>query len=261
MRVNALVVDLALLGPSRLGLPRALTDGRPGHGHRRGAPAVRPSPSACAACGSAPTTGSPSPAIPKRSSRASRRSSAAASRPRAATTTAPIVAGELEIRADQFQAFAGGQRRPHAARVRGPSAARARRGQGPPARGDLPAGLGLRDGPRRPLGRRLHPQGPPEARGGFARLGLHPHALRRWLPVRAGAARGPRRQGRSDGGSRARAGAGGPLRTSPRATSASMPPPTSRAPASPSSGGRVAPWASDATALISPSAISSNAAA
>ena len=56
------------------------------------------------------------------------------------------------------------QPRPHPPRVR--AAAAARRGQGPGARarGDLPAGLGLRDGPRRSLGRRLHPQAAPEAR-------------------------------------------------------------------------------------------------
>ena len=84
----------------------------------------------------------------------------------------PLVAGELEIRADQFQAFVRAtQHRPHAARVRGAPAAGAGRGQGPPARGDLPGGVGLRDGPRRPFGRRVHPQGPPEAREGLAATG------------------------------------------------------------------------------------------
>ena len=86
--------------------------------------------------------------------------------------TGPLVAGELEIRADQFQAFVRAtQRGPHPARVRGAPAARPGQGQGAPARGDLPGGLGLRDGPRRPLGGRLRPQGAPEAREGVARTG------------------------------------------------------------------------------------------
>ena len=78
MRVNALVVDLALLGRGRLGVPRALTAALPGLASWS-APAARASPSACAACGWAPTTGSPSPATPRRSSRAWRPSCAGAS--------------------------------------------------------------------------------------------------------------------------------------------------------------------------------------
>ncbi len=102
--------------------------------------------------------------------------------------TGPLVAGELEIRADQFQAFAGRhQRGSHPARVRGAAAARPDRGQGAPARGDLPGRVGLRHGPRRPLGGRVRAQGAPEAREGLARLGLHAHALRRRLPLPAGA--------------------------------------------------------------------------
>ena len=79
--------------------------------------------------------------------------------------------------------------RPHPARVR--AAAAARRGQGPGARAgdDLPAGLGLRDGPRRPLGRRLHPQAAPEAGEALAELRLHPHPLRGRLPLRSRAGR------------------------------------------------------------------------
>src|SRR5262249_46552233 len=69
------------------------------------------------------------------------------------------------------------------------------------ARGDLPAGVGLRDGARRPLGRRVRPQAAPEAREGVAGLALHPHALRDRLPVRAGARRAAR--GRLDGARRA----------------------------------------------------------
>ena len=93
--------------------------------------------------------------------------------------------GEVEIRADQFQAFVGGV-----------SADLTRRefeliqlladaeGQVLAARGDLPARVGLRDGPRRPLGRRLRAQAAPEAREGLAGLALHPHALRDRLPLR-----------------------------------------------------------------------------
>ena len=72
---------------------------------------------------------------------------------------APVEAGELEVRPDQFQAFVRGEsRRPHPARVRAAAAARRRGGPGAPARGHLPARLGLRDGPRRPLRRRVRAQ-------------------------------------------------------------------------------------------------------
>ena len=76
------------------------------------------------------------------------------------------------------------QPRPDPPRVR--AAAAARRGQGPGAGAgdDLPAGVGIRDGPRRPLGRRLHPQAAPEAGEALAGLELHPHPLRGRLPVR-----------------------------------------------------------------------------
>ena len=77
------------------------------------------------------------------------------------------------------------QPRPDPARVRAPPGARRGERQGDRARGDLPARLGLRDGPRRPLGRRLRPQAALEAPEPLARLELHPHPLRRRLPVRA----------------------------------------------------------------------------
>ena len=92
--------------------------------------------------------------------------------------------------------------RPDPARVRAAAPARRRQGPGARARDDLPAGLGLRDGPRRPLGRRLHPQAAPEAREALPGLGLHPHPLRGRLPLRPragrrrrGAARRPPRGG------------------------------------------------------------------
>ncbi len=77
------------------------------------------------------------------------------------------------------------QPRPDPPRVRAAAAARRRQGPGARARGDLPAGLGLRDGPRRSLGRRLHPQAAPEAGEALAGLALHPHPLRRRLPLRS----------------------------------------------------------------------------
>ena len=65
--------------------------------------------------------------------------------------------------------------RPHARadppRVRAPACPRRGERPGDRARGDLPAGLGLRDGPRRPLGRRLHPQAAREAPEGTRRAG------------------------------------------------------------------------------------------
>ena len=71
----------------------------------------------------------------------------------------PVVAGEIEIRADQFQAFVSGVSLELTRREfeLAPGAGRGF-GAGDRARGDLPARLGLRDGPRRPLGRRLRPQ-------------------------------------------------------------------------------------------------------
>ena len=93
--------------------------------------------------------------------------------PRApAAEAGPLVVGELEIRADQFQAFVGGGSLDLTRReFELLHAARRRQGPGARARGDLPARLGLRDGPRRSLGRRLHPQAAPEAREALARAG------------------------------------------------------------------------------------------
>ncbi len=108
----------------------------------------------------------------------------------------PVVAGELEIRSDRFQAFAGEvsldltRREFELLQLLADSP-----GPGARARGDLPAGLGLRDGPRRSLRRRLHPQAAPEAGEALAELELHPHPFRRRLPLRPRAARrryGPR---------------------------------------------------------------------
>ena len=76
------------------------------------------------------------------------------------------------------------------ARVRAHPAAGRGRGPGPAARGDLPARLGLRHGPRGPFGRRLRAQAALQAREGFAVVALHPHPLRHRLPLRGRAGRG-----------------------------------------------------------------------
>src|SRR3954464_8818423 len=79
--------------------------------------------------------------------------------------------------------------RPHATRVRAHPAAGRGAGPGSRARGDLPARGGLRDGPRRPLRRRVRAQAAAEARARLAALALHPHPLRDRLPLRGGVAR------------------------------------------------------------------------
>ena len=112
--------------------------------------------------------------------------------------------------------------RPHAARVRAHPAARRGRGPGAAARGDLRARLGLRDGPRRPLGRRLRAQAAPEARAGLAGLALHPHALRHRLPVRSRAGGGGG-SGRGARGRRAGRGEPRPRRRSSRPPEPSQP--------------------------------------
>ena len=121
----------------------------------------------------------------------------------------PLVAGEIEIRADQFQAFVAGRslnltrREFELLQVLAEAS-----GTGDRARGDLPARLGLRDGPRRPLGRRLRPQAALQAPEALARLGLHPHPLRGRLPLRARAelAGGRRAAGAPAAAPRARGG-------------------------------------------------------
>ena len=85
-------------------------------------------------------------------------------RGQATAEAGPLVAGELEIRPDQFQAYVvGTEPQPHPPRVRVAPQPRRGKRQGARARGDLSAGLGLHDGPRRPLRRRLHPQASLEA--------------------------------------------------------------------------------------------------
>ncbi len=81
------------------------------------------------------------------------------------------------------------EHRPHPPRVRAAAAAGRGARPGDRARGHLPEGLGLRDGPRRPLRGRVRPQAAPEAPAPFRQLALHPHALRDRLPLRSRADR------------------------------------------------------------------------
>ena len=92
------------------------------------------------------------------------------SRPR--DEAGPVVAGEIEIRGRPVPGLRlRPQPRAHPARVRADAGARRGLRPGDRARGDLPAGLGLRDGPRRPLRRRLRPQAAREAGQALARAG------------------------------------------------------------------------------------------
>ena len=116
-----------------------------------------------------------------------------------APSAARSLAGELEIRSDRFQAFVDGRSVDLTRReFELIELLAGRRGPRARARGDLPARVGLRDGARRPLGGRLRAQAAPEAREGVAGVALHPHALRRRLPLRGRAGRrGPRRAARA----------------------------------------------------------------
>ena len=125
----------------------------------------------------------------------------------------PVMIGEVEIRADQFQAFVGGRLgRADAPRVRADPAPGRSRGAGPAARGDLPARVGLRHGPRRPERRRLRAQAAFEARAGLVGLALHPHPLRHRLPLLGRARRGARGRGPARPGA-GRAGRSRPSRS------------------------------------------------
>ena len=65
MKLNALLLDPSVLGDEGWAYLERVCGMLPDLGVSS-APAARPSPSACAGCGSASTTGSPSPAIPRR---------------------------------------------------------------------------------------------------------------------------------------------------------------------------------------------------
>ena len=107
MKLNALLIDPAMLGDEGWEYLERVCGMLPDLGVSS-APAARPSPSGSAGCASGSTTGSPSPAIPRRRWPGSKRSRAAAAAAAPRPRPGPLVAGELEIRADQFQAFVGG---------------------------------------------------------------------------------------------------------------------------------------------------------
>ena len=168
MRVNALVVDLALLGAGAWDFLERVSAALPGLGivvcTGRSSVAQRVRGLRLGADDWVTKPCHPEEvlarveAVVRRRKRASRAGRDRAARGRRARDPRRPVPG-LRRRPE---------RGPHPARVRGAPAAGAGRGQGAPARGDLPGGLGLRDGPRRPLRRRVHPQGAPEARAGLA---------------------------------------------------------------------------------------------
>jgi DNA-binding response OmpR family regulator len=103
MRLGAIVIDLATLGAAGLGVLEKLCAELPGlgvvvcTGRSTVAQRVR-------GLRLAPTTGSRSRAIRRRSSPASRPSCAAGAAPTKAAF-APVTAGEVEIRSDLFQAY------------------------------------------------------------------------------------------------------------------------------------------------------------
>ena len=66
MKLNALLLDLEVLGDEALGATWSGSAGCCPTSASSSAPAARPSPSGCAACASESTTGSASPATPRR---------------------------------------------------------------------------------------------------------------------------------------------------------------------------------------------------
>ena len=192
MRVNALVVDLALLGPGAWEFLERVAGALPGLGivvctPRRASPARARPADGRGRLGHQ--------ALPPRGGPRARGGGRA---PPQASLGARGGAGRWWRRSSRSEPTSSRrsstlERRPHPPRVRGAAAARPGRGQGAPARGDLPGGVGLRDGPRRPLRGRVHPQGPTEAGEGLAELELHPHALRGGYRFDPSAASGPRR--------------------------------------------------------------------
>ena len=197
MRLNAIVLDLEVLGPQGWNYLEKLCARLPGPGGRRlHRPVLRRPARARAAARRRRLDDQAVP--PGGADRARRGGRAAAQARRGARRLRPRGRGRGRDPRRPVPGLRRGRvRRPHAARVRADPAAGGRQRAGHAARGDLPAGLGLRDGPRRPLGRRLRPQAAPEAREGLARLALHPHPLRDRVPVRAGARRGRGHRGRA----------------------------------------------------------------
>ncbi len=184
--------------PAGVGVPRGRVRGAAGAGHRRlHRPVLGRSAGAGAAARRRRLDDEAVPSGGGHRARGGRRAAPPCGRRRRGGRAGP------ERRADDPRRPLPGLRpralaRPDPARVRAHPAPLGSGGPGARARGDLPARVGLRDGPRRPQRRRLRPQAPPEAREGIAAcVAVHPHALRRRLPVRrrAGGRGGPEAPG------------------------------------------------------------------
>ena len=177
MKLNALLVDPAVLGPVAWHFLERVCGTIPGLGVDRLHPGLHGRP----ACPRA------SPwrrrldrqAVPPGGGRlrGSRPLSAAIAAVRHARTAGPLVVGELEISPDRFQAYVS-WREPglDPSRVRAPGSARRARRKGARARRDLPAGLGLLDDSRRSLRGRLRAQASFEASEALPGVGvIHTH--------------------------------------------------------------------------------------
>ena len=109
MRLSALIVDLDGLRAAAWEELERLCERAARASASSSAPGARPSPSACAGCAWAPTTGSTKPCHPEeliaRVEAVVRRRRRTESRQDAE----PVQAGELEIRSDRFQAFVAGR--------------------------------------------------------------------------------------------------------------------------------------------------------
>ena len=230
MRLSALVVDLAVLGPQAWSWLERLC-GRCPSSASSSAPGRRRSPSACAGCASGADDWITKPCHPEE---VIARVQSVVRRRRRSSGRAETAAGHGRRGRDPLRPLPGlrrrAQHRPDAPRVRADRAARRRRGPRARARGDLLAAVGLHDGPRRPLGRRVRAQAPPEAREGLARAGATS------TPTSASATASPPNRSRS----------------STRATSRPQCPPTGTPASRASSRGRMRTASSRAARLGAP---------
>ncbi len=171
MKLNALVVDLSVLGPDGWGFLERVSGMLPGLGivvcTQNSTVAQRVRGLRLGADDWVAKPAHPEEVAARVEAVVRRRKR---SQPKA--DAGPLVAGEVEVRPDQFQAFVSDRslgltrREFELLQVLADGA-----GQGDRARGSLPARLGLRDGARRSLGRRLRAQAAGEAPEGLARHG------------------------------------------------------------------------------------------